>query len=75
MRLRVKYKGHNHRGVELRPGDEFDGTETLLANMPDRFEAVTAEPVAQEVAEIEAPARKRGRPRKVKPNANATDSE
>lgn len=64
MRLRVLHKGHRHRGVDLRPGDEFDGTESLLANMPDRFEAVKQDA-----------APKRGRPKKVKANADAPDSE
>ena len=75
MRLRVKHKGHNHGGVMLRPGDVFDGSARLLAAMPDRFEAVSPEPVAQEAVAEQKPTQKRGRPRKVKPNANATDSE
>jgi hypothetical protein len=63
MRLRVTRKGHNHGGKRLAVGDEFDGSEKLLAAFPDRLEVV------------EAP--KRGRPKaeKAEPDADASNGE
>jgi hypothetical protein len=74
MRLRVKHKGHTHGGQWFAVGEEFDGSARLLAAMPDRFEAVLSEPMAQEATAEEQPKPKRGRPRKVGHDANATDS-
>lgn len=69
MRLRVTRKHHTHAGKTYRVGDEFEGSERTLAAFGDRLEPVAS----QQIKISDKP--KRGRPRKVKPNANASDSE
>lgn len=68
MRLRVTRKHHTCAGKTYRAGEEFEGTEQTLYAFSDRLEAASPQ-----IKTADKP--KRGRPRKVKLNADVADSE
>jgi len=39
MKLRVKRYRHTHQGKTYHEGEAFEGTEKLLASLPDRLES------------------------------------
>lgn len=69
MKLTVTRQHHTHQGKTYRAGETFEGSERLLAAFADRLA-----PADTRIKTSDAP-KKRGRPPKVKSDADASGSE
>ena len=63
MKLRVKNFRHTYEGETYHKGETFEGTEKLLASLPDRLESAE-EPAKPEPEKAPAPEDKKPEPEK-----------